>query len=57
MNIKTAQAMGKATSTIKNLGNALQGGDIKSTGISSINDAHANINKMNPIERAIANVP
>jgi hypothetical protein len=49
--------MGKATTTVKNIGNALKGGDIQSTGISSITDAHASINKMNPIEFSNYNYP
>ena len=57
MNIKTAVAMGKAQSVAKNIGNAIKSGEIQSTGISSITDAHASITKVNPIEFHNYNYP
>lgn len=56
MNIKTAQAVGKAQLAVKNIGNAFKGGDLQ-TGISSITDAHQPVTKLNPIEFHNYNYP
>ena len=49
--------MGKATSAVTKIGNALKGNDIQQPGLGGITDAHAQVGKLNPIEFHNYNYP